>query len=233
MNGKILLTSFQTWLPHQKSNASDDLLEAIAQLDNLSPCLTFLRQLPVDVPQAMHRVLAKIDELQPDGIICCGMAETRPKLTVESCATCGYASYRIRLYGYCLSICKRLRLKGLQAFLQSLLVRSNQPERILIKTSVDLENLVADLARTEISHDAGKFVCEGLYFQVLKYLRERNLNIYCIFVHVPVLTPDNTSGILADFQMIIEKMASLVGTDGNGNLDSAACGLGNSSRDSE
>jgi pyroglutamyl-peptidase len=73
---------------------------------------------------------------------------------------------------------------------------------------VDLEKLVAGLAATEISHDAGKFVCEGLYYQVLKYLRERKLNISCIFVHVPVLTPDNLPGIVADFQLIIEKMAS-------------------------
>jgi pyroglutamyl-peptidase len=72
----------------------------------------------------------------------------------------------------------------------------------------DLEKLVAGLAGTEISHDAGKFVCEGLYYQVLKYLREHKLNISCIFVHVPVLTQDNSLSIVADFQLIIEKMAS-------------------------
>jgi pyroglutamyl-peptidase len=65
MNGKILLTSFQTWLPHQTSNSSDDLLEEIAKLD-ISPSLTFLRQLPVDVSEASQLVIAKIEELQPD-----------------------------------------------------------------------------------------------------------------------------------------------------------------------
>ena len=209
MNGKILLTSFQTWLPHQTSNSSDDLLGKIAQLDALSTSLTFLRQLPVDVPEASRQVIAKIEELQPVGIICCGMAECRTKLTVESCATCGYISYRIRLYGYCMSVCRRFKLKGLQSFLQNLLLSSNLPDSILIKTSVDLEKLVAGLTGTEISHDAGKFVCEGLYYQVLKYLRERKLNIRCIFVHVPVMTPDNSSDIVADLQLIIEEMASL------------------------
>ncbi len=231
MNGKILLTSFQTWLPHQPSNSSDDLLEAIAQLDNLSPSLTFLRHLPVDIPQAASHAIAKIEDLQPDGIICCGMAERRPKLTVESCATCGYSSYRIRLYGYCMSICKKLRLKGLQNFLPTLLVRSNLPERILIKTAVDLENLVDGLAGTEISHDAGKFVCEGLYYQVLKYLRERNLNIPCIFVHVPVLTVDNSPDIVADFCRIIENIASCAQIDRVGTLSGTACEFGNSSVD--
>jgi len=208
MNRKILLTSFQTWLPHQTSNSSDDLLGEIAQMDALSTSLTLLRQLPVNVPEASSRVIAKIEELQPDGIICCGMAESRTKLTVESCATCGYASYRGSLYSYCLYICRILRLKGLQDFLQCLLAISTQPDSRLIKSSVDLEKLVAGLAGTEISHDAGKFVCEGLYYQVLKYLRERKLNISCIFVHVPVLTQDNSLSIVADFQLIIEKMAS-------------------------
>ncbi|HEY9797747.1 MAG TPA: peptidase C15 [Leptolyngbyaceae cyanobacterium] len=166
MTTNILLTSFATWLPHQKSNSSDDLLIEIAKLE--SPSLTFVRQLPVNVFKASRLVIDKIAELQPDSLICCGMAESRTKLTVESCATCGDA---------------------------------------LIKTWVDLEKLVAEAAEIEISHDAGKFVCEGLYYEVLKYLQERNLSTHCIFVHVPVLTQDNFPGIVADFHRIIHKMA--------------------------
>lgn len=179
MNPKILLTSFQTWLPHQSSNASDDLLESIAKL-NISPALTFLRQLPVDVSLAASRVISKIEELQPKAIICCGMAESRQVLTVESCA-CGEA----------------LDYKGL----------FSSPNQPLINTSVDLEKLVEGLSATEISHDAGKFVCEGLYYEVLKYLGKRNF--YCIFVHVPVLTPENLPNILADFQVIIQRIARI------------------------
>lgn len=213
MNRKILLTSFQTWLPHQNSNSSDDLLEKIAQLDSFSASLTFLRQLPVDVSQASSQVIAKIEELQPNGIICCGMAERRPQLTVESCATRGYTSYRIRLYSYCMSLCRHLRLKGLQIFLQNLLITSNLSDSILIKTSVDLEELLAETQNTQISHEAGKFVCEGLYYAVLKYLRQHNSNIPCIFVHVPVLTPDNSPDIVADFQVIIDKIADFAISD--------------------
>jgi pyroglutamyl-peptidase len=166
MNKKILLTSFQTWMPHQTSNASDDLLELVAKL-NISPSLIFLRQLPVDVSLAASRVISNIEELQPEAIICCGMAESRQVLTVESCA-CGEALY---------------------------------------KTSVDLEKLLVGLSVTEISHDAGKFVCEGLYYEVLKYLSCK-LNISCIFVHVPILTAENLPRILADFQVIIKRIAS-------------------------
>lgn len=176
MSIKILLTSFQTWLPHHKSNSSDDLLMEISQITDASFTvdtpheLTFLRQLPVDVDLATSRAIAKINELQPDIIICCGMAESRANLTVESHATRG---------------------------------------ETVIKTPVDIEKLVAGLAETEISHDAGKFVCEGLYYSVLDYLRENKLNSSCIFLHVPILTPNNLSIVLDDFHLIIQKMTYL------------------------
>ena len=169
MPRKLLLTSFQTWLPHQTSNSSDDLLGKIAQYESLSHSLTYLRQLPVDVAQASSRVIAKIENLRPDSILLCGMAEKRTQLTIESCATCGDA---------------------------------------LLTTRVDLEKLVAGLSVTEISDDAGKFVCEGLYYQVLKHLQGRNLKMSCIFVHVPVLTFDNSCDILTDFDWLVKKMAS-------------------------
>ena len=165
MANKILLTSFDTWLPHQKSNASDDLLEEIAQFNLLSPYLILLRKLPVDVEKASCAAIALVNEFHPDVIICCGMAEQRTQLTVESNATCG---------------------------------------DITLATRVDLEQLVTGSNRIEISHDAGKFVCEGLYYSILEYLYENQLNIPCIFVHVPVLT-ENSAGIIADFKLILHK----------------------------
>mgnify|MGYP002777002203 CR=1 FL=1 len=167
MTTKILLTSFNTWRPHHKSNSSDDLLIEIAKHNFPSHSLTFLRRLPVDISLASDRVLTQIHELQPDGIICCGMAEKRSLLTVESNAT--FAGFSI-------------------------------------KTSVNLEQLLASLSLTKISHDAGKFVCEGLYYNVLKHLRDRSLNIPCIFVHVPLLTHDNSPKLIADFALIIQRL---------------------------
>lgn len=173
MSKKILLTSFTTWLPHQKSNSSDNLLIEIAQTGQNNPSLatshslTFLRHLPVDVEKASSRAISQIDLLQPDIIICCGMAEKRPILTVESNASLG---------------------------------------NHLIENWIDVHKLISDLKVTEISHEAGKFVCEALYYSALKYLRDRQLNSRCIFVHVPILTPDNLSDIRADFSEIINRL---------------------------
>ncbi|MGB3203957.1 MAG: peptidase C15 [Crinalium sp.] len=176
MNTKILLTSFDIWLPHHTSNSSDDLLEELSKIDYLPYSLYFLRQLPVNIAEANSLVIAKIRELQPDVIICCGMAEKNIKLTIES-----QASFQANT----------------------------------LKTAVDLEDLLSDLTDTVISNDAGKFVCEGLYYSVLNELQtqqvaSKSLNKdkrSCVFVHVPILTPDNLPVIVENFRLILQKLA--------------------------
>ncbi|MFM9264496.1 peptidase C15 [Tychonema sp. BBK16] len=167
MTTKFLLTSFDTWLPHQKSNSSDDLLAKISVDKSWPYSLTFLRQLPVDAERATNLAIAKINQLQPDTIICCGMAESRQKLTVESCACC---------------------------------------DNNILKTAVNLADLIADLPTIKISNDAGKFVCEALYYAVLKHLADSQLSAKCIFVHVPILTAENADQILADFLLILNRL---------------------------
>ncbi|MEH2046808.1 peptidase C15 [Nostoc sp.] len=175
MKKRILLTSFDTWRKDQQSNSSDDLLLEVTKLELLPDYLTFLCQLPVDVQLASTQVMEKIKAIQPDYIICCGMAASRTQLSVEAVASCG---------------------------------------KIVLQTKVDLEKLVAEAAAIQISHDCGKFVCvrvasrrEGLYYSVLDYLSQNQLTARCIFVHIPVLNQENLMGILADFVLIINKLA--------------------------
>ena len=164
MKPKILLTSFDTWLPHQKSNSSDDILMKIQKLDySRYVSLSFLRNLPVNIELASQKVIEKIEHIQPNVVMCCGMAEKRDKLTVESNAVCD-------------SEC--------------------------LYTRVDLTELTKKLMVTNISHDAGKFVCEGLYYRVLKYMRSQRQNIDCIFIHVPLLENQRSSSILRDFHFM-------------------------------
>ncbi|WP_347277354.1 peptidase C15 [Leptolyngbya sp. FACHB-671] len=165
---QILLTSFTTWMAHQQSNASDDLLVEIQQ-NYPSTGLHFLRQLPVDFRLAPEQAIAHFNQLQPDAVILCGMAEFRQKLTVES--------------------------------------RAIEGETIL-HTRVNLEKLITELEFTEISHDAGQFVCEALYHAMLKHLQEAGLDCPCIFVHIPVLTSMNSQQLVKDFQAIVEYVRS-------------------------
>ncbi|MEZ2277979.1 MAG: peptidase C15 [Microcoleus sp.] len=169
MNTKILLTSFDTWQPHQKSNSSDDLLGRISLIKSLPYSLSFLRKLPVDFQEAPNLAIAKINQLQPDLIVCCGMAESSQTLTLESCACC---------------------------------------DQEIMKTTVNLEDLIGDLPTIKISHNAGKFVCEALYYAVLKHLADSQLNTQCVFVHVPILTLKNTDKIVADFSLILTRLTT-------------------------
>jgi len=212
MSTTILLTSFQTWLPHQRSNASDDLLlkiEAESKLfQDQAISLTFLRQLPVDVFSASDLAIAQIEHLQPDVVICCGMAESRSQLTVEAGATPRYLVAQVYWFIYYLVLQPILSLKGLSYCLPAFFGNETSFETQFLKTAVDLEKLVEGLTETEISHDAGKFVCEGLYYQLLRYLLDYSPTTGCIFVHVPLLTLENLPTILTDFRLIISRIAA-------------------------
>ncbi len=179
MPAKILLTSFTTWEAHQPSNSADDLLELVAQTReaasaSLDAQFHYLRQLPVDYEQAPARIIETVSALQPHSIICCGMAETRPRLSVESCGS--HRHDRDDIY----------------------------------QTPLPLDQLVQDLAFTDISHDAGSFVCNHTYYSVLKHVHIQELPSPCLFVHVPMLTPDNQAAILTDFTQIVERISAWI-----------------------
>jgi pyroglutamyl-peptidase len=164
---KLLLTSFDTWLPHQPSNSSNDLLNEINQRNSLPKNCDLLQKLPVDFQLAPQQVVTKIHELQPDLIICCGMAESRSFLTLES---------------------------------------NGKYEDDIIHTALPLEQFTQELKMTHISHDAGNFVCNYLYYSVLKLLQEKQLNHQCLFVHVPILNQDNLEAIVADFLKLLHQL---------------------------
>ncbi len=164
MNRKLLFTSFTTWLPHQQSNSSDDLLQEISDLRDRD---FFLRQLPVDIELASKSATSKIAELQPDTIICCGMAQSRSQLTIEARASSGDE---------------------------------------WLNTQVNLPQLIAGIDGIEISYDAGKFVCEGLYYSILKYLQSSQLSSHCIFIHIPILRPDNLAEIKNSFLSVAQRL---------------------------
>lgn len=167
MSTKLLLTSFQTWLPHQKSNSSDDLLKIIQEQQLPLDYLFFLRKLPVNKELATQKVIEAIERIKPQSLVCCGMAESRDVLTVESNAV---------YHQKCLF------------------------------TKVNLDELVNCLTNTKVSNNAGKFVCEYLYYRVLQYIKLKNLNINCIFLHIPILKPNNIDNIQQDFTTIIKFM---------------------------
>ena len=74
------------------------------------------------------------------------------------------------------------------------------------ETPIDLDQLAAELPWTEISHDAGDYVCNGLYYDLLDHVHKHRLNIQCLFVHVPPLTPYNREPVMRDFAIVLERL---------------------------
>jgi len=167
MTRSFLLTSFTTWKPHQKSNASDDLLERIGECYPHPERLLLLRKLPVHSPQAIAQTLVSLHSYQPRWVLCCGMAEQRDRLSIESNAT--------------------------------------QGDKIL-RPAIDLEQLIKGLDRVYISDYAGRFVCEDLYYGVLNEIKSLNLPTRALFIHVPILRPDNEEAAIDTFLAILHRL---------------------------
>jgi pyroglutamyl-peptidase len=171
----ILITTFQTWLPHQASNSADDLIAYLDQTEQLPIDCHCLRHVPVDFNVAPRQVIAKIAELRPRLVLCCGMAESRSQLSIEGN---GYFQS-----DYCF-------------------------------TSVPLKQIVAQTQNTVISQDAGRFVCNHLYYQVLRHLASAgdagtNSPIPSLFIHVPLLDQSNIAAIAADFLTVLNSCSKL------------------------
>ncbi|PSB25477.1 peptidase C15 [Stenomitos frigidus] len=173
MTKRILLTSFDIWEAHHRSNASDDLIAAMSQPQRFAEWrekVTVLRKLPVDFQAAPQQVIAQIDAWQPEIIVCCGMAESRTKLTVES---------------------------------------NGKHQSKILQTSIDVDRLVEDLTVTQVSDDAGDFVCNHLYYSVLQYIQTYRLSCQCLFIHVPVLHEVNLEPVLQDFLTILQLLQQI------------------------
>jgi pyroglutamyl-peptidase len=131
--------------------------------------LIFLRKLPVETATATEMVLEAIKEHNPKAIICCGMAASRPDLTLESQAI------------------------------------SEAKERLA--NPLDLNAFIKGLFNASVSDDAGSFVCNGVYYNLLNHLKATNDPTPCLFIHVPLLTGDNTAQVLADFEKVLKNIS--------------------------
>ncbi len=67
-------------------------------------------------------------------------------------------------------------------------------------TSLNLKQIRKGLTFTRVSKNAGRFVCNGLYYAVLSHLQVQQTRTACLFIHVPILTSENTNAVVQDFQ---------------------------------
>lgn len=75
-----------------------------------------------------------------------------------------------------------------------------------LKTTLNLRQVSAGTHWTTISHHAGNYVCNDLYYQVLAFTHRCPWNVESLFIHVPVLTTQNMPWIVADFLIILSQL---------------------------
>ncbi|MBD1913507.1 MULTISPECIES: peptidase C15 [unclassified Leptolyngbya] len=77
------------------------------------------------------------------------------------------------------------------------------------QTRLPLESWLEELSFTDISDDAGKFVCNHLYYELLDYVQQHHPEKFVLFIHVPVLTAENKAAILQDIQVIMGRLHAI------------------------
>ncbi len=76
----------------------------------------------------------------------------------------------------------------------------------VLQTAINTQDLLTKTTQTEISYDAGNYVCNHLYYHVLSAIDKRKFDTIALFVHVPVLNERNIAGFTDDFQRILSAL---------------------------
>lgn len=74
------------------------------------------------------------------------------------------------------------------------------------ETSLNLLEIADGLQWTTISHDAGDYVCNALYYELLSHIQKNALMVQSLFVHVPPLTDYNRASLVHDFAHVLSRL---------------------------
>ena len=77
-----------------------------------------------------------------------------------------------------------------------------------LKTSLNLADLLANTWLSEVSYDAGDYVCNHLYYCILEAIYQGQIETSCLFVHVPLLSAQTWPLVQSDLSAVLKKLAS-------------------------
>ena len=77
-----------------------------------------------------------------------------------------------------------------------------------LKTSVDIHKLLQKTQLSEISYDAGTYVCNHLYYSVLESINKYKTTASVLFVHIPFLRKESQKIIAEDFYNLLISLKS-------------------------
>jgi len=167
----ILITGFKPFLG-DSINPSQVLVESVQD-----PLVTKLI-LPVEFNRAFDILNQYIIEFEPKVVVMFGLASGRAKVSIEKIAL----NWR------------QSRNSDESGFLPSI-GRIDESSDLALMTSYPVDHLYDELQKlevpVEISFSAGTFVCNDLYFKVVKQYPK----LKSVFIHVPCIPEQRTENI--------------------------------------
>ncbi|MEL6401951.1 MAG: peptidase C15 [Cyanobacteria bacterium J06626_4] len=76
-----------------------------------------------------------------------------------------------------------------------------------LETALCLPDLCAEMQWTTVSDDAGNYVCNALYYQLLDCIQQSSLPTQCLFIHVPPISAHNRELLVHDFAQVLVRIS--------------------------
>ncbi|MCM3666738.1 pyroglutamyl-peptidase I [Mesobacillus subterraneus] len=174
---KILISGFEPF-GKMSINPTEELLkEAVSfDIENVEISTVLL---PVNYDECAEELIAKIEEVNPDVVISCGLAAGRTAITPER------IGINIKDTG---SGDPYPDNRGIIPTDE--LIDKDGPDGLFstLPNRLIEENLKAQHIPAAISNSAGTFICNNTLYVVLNYIQKNNLPIKAGFIHFPAST---------------------------------------------
>ena len=168
---KILLTAFEPFLDLEENLSSS----AVRAFKNRRPKSLRVKKLilPTSYRRAEELILAAMEKEKPDGVVSFGVALNSPAVRVER-------------FALNIDDAEERDVDGASPKGRPISRRAPAAYR----TDVKVERIRSALKRKGIpavvSNHAGAYVCNHLYFTVLREIREAPLETKAVFIHLPI-----------------------------------------------
>ncbi|MEH7886578.1 pyroglutamyl-peptidase I [Bacillus sp. JJ1609] len=174
---KILISGFEPF-GKMSINPTEELLKEAEKFAIEDVEITTIL-LPVNYDECAEKLIAKMDEIQPNFVISCGLAAGRTAITPErigiNVKDTGsgdpYPDNRGNV-----PVDEMIDKDGPDGLFSTLPIRHIE------------KNLKAEQIPAAISNTAGTFICNNTLYAVLNHIRKNNLAIKAGFIHFPAST---------------------------------------------
>lgn len=158
---KLLITAFEPFMG-LNTNSSYEVVKGLKQKSNITKIF-----LPVKLHESFSILKKHIDEVNPDIIILCGQAASRSKISIETKAR--------NVLGRSIDESDEIT---------SNIIVEDGPTAYFSKfpTVEALSYLLHNDIPVELSNNAGEYICNALYYQVMHCYPD----IETVFIHFPL-----------------------------------------------